>query len=87
MNTVKQGLSDEGKFFFNVTSTDLPLIYSNSEEEENPERFGALKDSPFLIRAESLDQVGLKGTSLDSNFTNLSLSFRKCEPDSDIACA
>ena len=69
-----------------MTTTDLPLIYSNSDDEGNIERFGAFKNTP-LIRAESLDQVGLQGTTYDSDYTSLSFSFKKCEPDSDIACA
>ena len=70
-----------------MTSTDLPLIYSNGENEGNLEDFGALQNSQNFIRAESLDQVGLQGSNLDSNYTSLSLYFKKCEPDSDIACA
>ena len=72
---------------WNSTSTDLPLIYTNAESEGNVERFGAFKNIQNIIRAESLDQVGLQGTNLDSDYTTLALSFKECEPDSDIACA
>lgn len=57
-----QSIVEDGALKLNQTATDLPLIYTSSADEGNVERFGAFTNVQSLMRAQSLDSVGLQGS-------------------------